>query len=486
MRRLRLVMALLGALVFTPGITTAKGGLAPEFPAGLDWLNTPRPYTMQELRGKVVLLDFWTFACVNCMHVLPDLHRLELKYPGRLVVLGVHSAKFSGEQSTQKIRSAVLRYQVTHPVLNDRELKVWRLFDVHAWPTLVLIGPDGRIVKRHEGEGAFVAMDKAIAALLDGGKKAAKAAGTTPMPVKLEKVESKGLLRFPGKVLADAKSGRLFVADSGHDRVLVIDLKSGAVLKYLAQGLKDPQGMALSADGSRLYVASTGNHSVLEFVLGSGAQRLLADSLNSPWDLVARDNKLYIAMAGDHQIWSLDPEDGEAEPYAGSGAEAIADGSLETAKLAQPSGLSQDAGHLYSADSESSSIRRISPGDPGAVETLVGKGLFDFGDVEGDRTQARLQHPLGVHFHGGLLYVADSYNNRIKIVDPDQGGAKNFAGDGKAGLKDGAASVARFDEPGGLGVADGKLYVADTNNHAIRVLDLANGRTRTFRIQSGE
>jgi thiol-disulfide isomerase/thioredoxin len=114
---------------------------APEFPAGMQWLNTATPLRLADLRGKIVLLDFWTYCCINCMHIIPELTALERKYPNELVVIGVHSAKFHNEGDSENIRQAILRYEIQHPVVNDRDFRIWRSYAVRAWPTLMVIKP---------------------------------------------------------------------------------------------------------------------------------------------------------------------------------------------------------------------------------------------------------------------------------------------------------------------------------------------------------
>ena len=246
----------------------------------------------------------------------------------------------------------------------------------------------------------------------------------------------------------------------------------------------------MAVRGGTLWVADTGNHALREVDLAAATVKTLAGTgrqagqgrktdLNSPWDLALAGEKIFIAMAGSHQIWTYDLKSGRAEPFAGSGREDIRDGPGPEASLAQPSGLAIDGKRLYVADSEVSAVRSVSL-ETGGVETLIGKGLFDFGDKNGPFEEARLQHPLGVAWHDGKIYVADSYNHRIKILDLKKKKITAFLGTGKAGRKDG--TNASFNEPGGLSVADGKLYIADTNNHLIRVADLKTGRVRTLKL----
>lgn len=480
---------------------------APEFIEGLTWLNTERPLTLAELRGKVVLLDFWTYCCINCMHILPDLKRLETKYADQLVVIGVHSAKFPNERESDNLRQAILRYDVGHPVVNDREFRIWRQYGVRAWPTLVLIDPEGYVVGGISGEGHYDTLDRVIAALVNEHR----ARGTLkegPMPRILEKSRFVApVLSFPGKVLADPQRDRLFIADSGHNRI-VITTKTGKVLDVAGTGeegatdgtfdqatFNHPQGMAL--DGEVLYVADTENHLVRRLdlqtrtvttIAGTGQQALGRPrrgagrevALSSPWDLVVENGTVYIAMAGPHQVWAMDLRTGEIGPYAGSGREGRVDGPLLEAALAQPSGITSDGASLYVADAEASAIRSVSLQPRGHVSTIVGIDLFEFGDRDGQAEMVRLQHPLGVVHHQGVLYVADTYNHKIKAIGPTLRTAVTFLGTGTPGWRDGYP--AQFYEPGGVSVADGRLYIADTNNHAIRVADLHTRQVTTLQL----
>ena len=479
---------------------------APDFTGAVGWLNVKGPLSIAELKGKIVLVDFWTYCCINCMHVIPDLKKLEAKYPNELVVIGVHSAKFQNEKDLDNLRNAVRRYGIEHPVANDSGFAIWRAYDVHAWPTLVLIDPEGFVAGKVSGEGNYEMLDHSIGRLAADFRAKGKL-NESPLPqldprFTLHALRSTSPLLFPGKVIADEKGKRLFIADSNHNRIVVADLsgKVRAVIGSGKAGLKDgnyqmaefrgPQGMALS--GETLWVADRENHALRRIdlakktvttVAGTGEQGRgpggegSKTGLNSPWDLVLVGGKLFIAMAGSHQIWTYDLKTGRAEPFAGSGREDIRDGAGPEAWLAQPSGLTTDGKKLYVADSEVSAVRGVWL-ETGAVETLVGKGLFEFGDRDGPFTEARLQHPLGVAWRGGKLFVADTYNHRIKIFDLEKKTSSSWAGTGKPGKLDGAEPA--FNEPGGLSAAGGSLYIADTNNHVIRVADLKTGRVRTL------
>lgn len=491
------------AVTATPMKSYAGKVRAPEFPVGLDWLNVPEPLTMTQLRGKVVLLDFWTYGCINCIHVIPDLKRLETEFPNELVVIGVHSAKFTNEGETENIRYIVKRYGIEHPVVNDRNFILWQTYGVRAWPTFMLIDPQGKVLGYYSGEGVYEAMRPAIAGMI-AEFDAKGMIDRTPLRLAPERERrAPSLLAFPSKVLADSRGRRLFIADTSHNRVIVADLETYAVQQVIGSGmagLRDGtfaeamfnwvHGMSLSPDGETLYIADTGNHAIraadlrngtVTTIAGTGQQNrdwrnrlrggaALETPLNSPWDVHYQDGVIYIAMAGPHQLWMLDLANSQVAPFVGSGREGIVDGALLESELAQPSGVVGADGVLYFADAESSAIRKV---DLAAkrVQTIVGTGLFDFGDVDGVGNTVRLQHALGLTLGAdGKLYVADTYNHKIKVIDPVTRESRTLLGNG-AGFRDG--DDPQFWEPGGISYADGKLYVADTNNDAIRVIDLA-------------
>jgi len=481
---------------------------APDFPPGLDWVNTSRPLALAELRGRLVLLDFWTFGCINCLHVIPDLLRLEQEFGDALVVIGVHASKFSNEARIESLRRVVQRYGITHPVVADPDYAIWQAYAVRAWPTTVLIDPTGRIIAQRSGEGVYDAIHDLVAETIATHQQRGTlhSGPLTLMPEEFPETA----LRFPGKVLADATHDRLYIADSGHNRIIVATL-AGQVLALIGSGepslrdgawheaaLNQPQGMAL--DGEHLYLADAGNHAVrvahlakqtLQTVAGDGslaygqpAGHAAETRLNSPWDLVRVGRMLFIAMAGTHQLWALNLDTRQIGPFAGSGREGLHDGPRPLALMAQPSGLTTDGERLYVADAEASAIRAIGWEPDDRVHTVIGQGLFVFGDVDGGWSDARLQHPLGVAHHQGLLYVADTYNHKLKVIDVGAGQVSTLLGDGEPGWVDGEAP--RFSEPGGLCGAAGLLYVADTNNHVVRIVDLATRSVSTLALADPE
>ncbi len=475
---------------------------APELPQNYSWLNTDKPFSLKALKGRVVILDFWTYCCINCIHILPDLKYLEQKYQDSLTVIGVHSAKFDNEKETENIREAILRYDIEHPVLVDRDFRVWQEYAVRAWPTLMVIDPEGYVIGCISGEGKRDVLDELIEKLI----RHHQVKGTInfqELSLTLEKQRQPLItpLAFPGKVLAT--SAGLFIADSGHHRLIRSSFE-GEVLHLIGtgkSGLTDggfseaeffaPQGMAFDAENQIIYVADTENHALrrvdlqrqlVETIAGTGSQNRhisphfgagLQMGLNSPWDLVKVGNTLFIAMAGSHQIWVMDLETNMIKTYAGNGGEACIDASLDESAFAQPSGITTNGQELYIADSEVSSIRGVGLIEPYQVRTVCGSGgLFSFGDVDGQGEDVRLQHCLGVEYAENYLWVADTYNHKIKFVSPSTGNCQTILGDGVAGLQDGEGKKTRFFEPSGLSVMGSYLYISDTNNHVIRCVDL--------------
>jgi NHL repeat-containing protein len=413
--------------------------------------------------------------------MLPQLRELERRIGSELVVIGVHSAKFMAERATEALRDAVLRYEIDHPVVNDRDLSVWSSYAVRAWPTLMFVDPAGRVFARHEGEASAGALERVVREMLAEFSARGLIDTSTELPVRPEPASGSSALAFPGKVAADPAGGRLAIADTNHDRVLIVTAATGDVQRVLGD-LRKPQGLAFAGD--RLWIAETGAHSVAAAELRTGevtrvagtgraamtAADVAAGALRSPWDVAVLDGVVYVAMAGTHQVWRLDP----LEPFAGSGREGLRDGPLAEAWLAQPSGLVAGGGALWVADSEVSAVRRIDVAR-GLVETSVGRDLFEFGDVDGTGDEVRLQHPLGVGYwdgpEGGRVVIADSYNSKLKLLDPAARAVSTVAGDGH-----------QLNEPGGVAVLGNQAFVADTNHHRVAVVDLLAGSVSTLNL----
>ncbi|QCD98412.1 nuclear pore complex protein [Vigna unguiculata] len=505
--------------------------IVPEFPSKLDWLNTAPLQFRRDLKGKIVLLDFWTYCCINCMHVLPDLDALEKKYKDMpFVVVGVHSAKFDNEKDSEAIRNAVLRYGISHPVVNDGDMFLWRNLGINSWPTFAIVGPDGKLLAQLAGEGHKKDLDDFLeAALLYYGKQ--NKLDNTPISLSLEKDNDPRLLtsplKFPGKLAVDVLNNRLFISDSNHNRIVVTDLDGNFIVQIGSsgeEGLNDgsfddatfnrPQGLAYNAKKNILYVADTENHALREIDFVNEKVRTLSGNgtkgsdyvgggkggtqlLNSPWDVCFHpfEEKIYIAMAGQHQIWEHNLLEETSRAFSGDGYERNLNGSSSTnTSFAQPSGLSlsQDLSKIYIADSESSSIRAVDLKTGGSQllaggDPMFADNLFKFGDQDGIGSDVLLQHPLGVMCaNDGEIYIADSYNHKIKKLDPTSKRVSTIAGTGKAGFKDGTAVKAQLSEPAGIVEGNkGRLFIADTNNSLIRYLDLNADETelRTLELK---
>lgn len=477
------------------------------------WLNTSRPLTAEDLQGRIILLDFWTLGCINCMDIIPDLKALEEKFGPDITVIGIHSAKFANEKDTENIRNAVLRYELAHPVVNDANFLIWNTFGVHAWPTLVLISPTGEVASTYAGEGNKAALENDIRTL------EARYKGnivTTPLPIQLESYKQpQTLLRFPGKVSRyTGNNNSLLVSDSGNNRLLLIGSEDNKIITQIGsgtQGFKDgtfetaqfnhPEGTASlqNKSGSLIYIADTNNHALrvadmtartVTTIAGTGSQgqflndkhdiNALKTPLSSPWDITfyPDDNHLAIAMTGAHQLWSYDVPHHTLSLLAGNGEESMDDGIYPHNSLAQPSGLFAQDGKLYFTDAESSALRVLT-GD-GNVTTLIGKGLFDFGYKEGGRADALLQHCSAVTGNSDNLYVADTYNHSIRRFELKSQTLYNYAGHDVRGSQDSTLASASFNEPTGITLVGDTLYVADTNNHRLRAIDMKTAMVRTL------
>ena len=413
---------------------------APEL-RGRGWLNTGgEDLTLADLRGRFVLLDFWAFCCINCLHVLDELRPLEHEYAGDLVVVGVHSPKFVHEADPDALASAVERYEVEHPVLDDPELVTWQAYTARAWPTLVLVDPEGYVVAQYAGEGHAHAIGALVAELREVHRaRGTLQPGDSPYVAPVAEV---GDLRFPAKVVALPGEGFL-VADAGHHSLVELASDAETVVRRIGSGdrglvdgsapsFNEPNGLCLLPDhvaaevGYDVVVADTVNHALrgvrladghVRTVAGNGKQLMQGDAsgaLSSPWDVTWWHDRVWVAMAGVHQLWTFDPRTGAAEVAAGTANEGLLDGPLLDAWFAQTSGLAATDDRLWIADSETSSVRYV---EDGQVHTAVGTGLFDFGFQDGETADALLQHPLGVvALPDGSVAVCDTYNGAVRRI----------------------------------------------------------------------
>ncbi|HEY9426336.1 MAG TPA: alkyl hydroperoxide reductase [Gemmatimonadaceae bacterium] len=419
---------------------------------------------------------------------------LEKKYPEALAIVGVHSGKFRAERETERIRDAALRLGNVHPIINDRQFRVWRGYAVNAWPTLAVVNTEGRVLGMSAGEftveqfSPFI--DQLIASYTADGTLRTGARHFRPDEPNIAPT----MLRYPGKVAVDGD--RLAIADSGNNRVIVARLSgdgaratlervAGSGTRAFADGVDGsfdyPQGLAF--DGDTLYVADAGNHAIravnldtgeIGTLAGTGRQLRTRDdqregAMSSPWDVTLVGRTLFIAMAGIHQLWSLDLATRATTVNAGTIREDIEDGPHAQAALAQPMGIASSAKKLYFVDAETSAVRWSDIDPAGRVGTITGTGLFDFGDRDGVGDEVLMQHAQGISRHpDGRLLVADSYNDSLKWVDPATRTATTWVRD--------------LHEPGGVACGVDAAYVADTNAHRVLRVDYRDGEMRDVEL----
>lgn len=473
---------------------------APELIGAGGWLNTGgKDLTLADLRGKIVIADFWTFCCINCLHVLDELRALEEKHRDTVVIVGVHSPKFVHEADHQAVVDAVARYEVEHPVLDDPELATWKQYAVRAWPTLVVIDPEGYVVAQHAGEGHAHAIERLVEELeAEHAAKGTLRRGDGPY-VPPEPVA--GALKFPGKAVR-LPGGGFLVADSGHHSLVELAEDGESVVRRIGDGergfldstdgaaprFSEPQGLALVPQGLDLgydvVVADTVNHALRGVRLTDGTVTTLAGTgkqwwqgsptegparevdLSSPWDVAFFDGRVWIAMAGVHQLWAYDPAGDAVAVAAGTTNEGLVDGPVAEAWFAQPSGLavSADGERLWVADSETSALRWVSR-ETQSVHSAIGTGLFDFGHRDGAAEQALLQHPLGVTvLPDGSVAIADTYNHALRRFDPATNEVSTLATD--------------LREPSGAVLAGEEIVVVESARHRLTRLRLPEEAVR--------
>ena len=468
---------------------------APEFPDSTEWLNTDEPVRLENYRGKVILLDFWSYCHTNCLQSQADLQYLEKKYSDGLVVVGIHSPKFAHERETASINKAITRQRVQHPVINDAKYDLWKRFRIKSWPSLIVIDTDGYILGVLSGPGRRQQIDGLIHKQLTYAD-LKNTRDRTPFTL-TEHPDSLQTLNYPGRVLAE--DDRLYISDSGHHRVLECT-QEGKILRcfgtkrkgFLDGALEDasfnnPQGLAKLGD--YLYVADSGNHAIrriqlqngeVQTVIGDGRQGFVTNQdyadpsiaqLNYPWGLHVHDGSLYISMAGSHQLWRWNLSMNQLSPFTGNGQEGMHDGVANTTMFAQPSGISSADDKLFVADASSSSIRSISMPDVG-VSTLVGQGLHDYGNQDGPARMAKLQHPMDLAYDRkrDLIWICDTYNNKLKYFRMAARDVKSL-------------DLVGLDEPEGMSLDGDFLWVVNTNQHKITRLDLVNGNADVIDIK---
>jgi DNA-binding beta-propeller fold protein YncE/thioredoxin-related protein len=475
---------------------SATKSRAPEFPAGLEWFNVQEPVRLADQLGRVVLIDFGTFSSIHCQHVLQDLKELRARFRNELVVVSVHSPKFTAEKKRSHVLKAINRLHISHPVVHDPDRKLWDIYGTKYWPTQVLVDTEGCILGSMTGDGKKSQLQLIIQYQIN--RSTGRAENRTPSFSVRPAREAPGVLSFPGRIVA--APNRIYIADSGHNRILAASASGQVMRQYGNDGagfidgngsmaaFDNPQGMVLVDDF--LYVADTGNHAIRRIhtrtndvvtIAGTGKAGTTASvdipgtpstvSMSSPTDIVFRNGKLYIAMTGSHQIWRLSLIANTIEVFAGSGYEDLQDGPPGSAAFSQPSGLALLGDGLFCVDAGTSAVREIDV-QSGIVKTVVGEGLFDFGDSDGPGAAARLQYPLGIVADPAhqMLWVTDTYNNKIKRIGLSTRYVSSTSCD------------RRLDEPGGLAFHQDTLYIANTNAHEILSLNPNNGHAKALNI----
>jgi len=473
----------------------ASKSRAPEFLAGLEWFNVEDPVRLADQTGRIVLLVFGAWSSIYCQRVLQDLQILGRKYRDNLLIISVHTPRYAAERKRSHVLRAISKYGISHPVVHDPEKQLWNMYGIKAWPTQVLLDREGMVLGSLSGDGKLAQLDLIIKYQRE--KMVSLDAPVNIPVIKHCLVETSAALSFPGRIIA--ANERLYVADSGHNRILVLSLCGDVLRQYGSEAagfidgngsgaaFNNPQGMTLAGDF--LYVADERNHAIrrihtitddVDTIAGNGKVGILLlgsydaptdVSLNSPSDVVIKDSKLYIAMAGLHQVWCLSLVTGTLKLFSGSGKEGLLDGPATTATFSQPSGLTLLFNRLYSVDAGASAVREVDV-ETGAVKTIIGKGLFDYGDCDGSGKTARLQYPLDIQAdpEHRMLWIADTYNNKIKRIGVNSEFVSSVAVD------------CRLDEPGGLAFHDDTLYIANTNAHEIMCLNPNNGHAEVLNV----
>jgi sugar lactone lactonase YvrE/thiol-disulfide isomerase/thioredoxin len=480
---------------------------APDLPRGFPWINTPRPLTLRELRGRLVLVHFWCSSSVECTQMLPMLRAFEERHRNDpVVVIGVHSARLDGEREIERVEDAVRRHDIRHPVLVDSDLQVWRAYGVEQWPTIAVVRPDSTLATVAPGEPSVEALERFLREELRRGRDKAQLT-EVPLQYLAEPAPPCGPLSFPGGV-AVSRHGRVAVSDTANHRVLVFDA-AGDLALIAGSGddghvdgavgearLSEPKGLAFDGDGRVLFVADPGNHTVRRIDLDAGRVTTLAGTgalgeaalrprqryagaataLRSPTGVALGDGSLFISLAGSHQVATVDARSGELALLAGTGEVSCVDGGIDAATFGQPTGLSLSGRSLFVADAENSAVRRVDL-DLGAVDTIVGSGAFDFGYEDGPRSRALLQRCLDVAAlpDGNTLLVADAYNGRLRLVSIETGDTTTLpTASGDLGLRD----------PGALCIhpTRGTALVVDTAHHRIIEVGLDGKSARVVEL----
>jgi len=464
---------------------------AVEFPEKADWLNSAGNVKLSQFNGKFLLLNFWTYSSFICLAQLNELNDLRETFP-QLEIMIVHNGKYAPEMETANIRNAIVQHDIRFPVLNDAEFKMWNDYEIESWPTNILINPEGKIAFRSSGSSIPNELSEILRTNLEPTTQ-------RPSPYRFEgMMMEQNILTFPSFIEA-YDDIFLFISDTRNNRIIVLD-GSDNIDRVIGSGIagkldgenaecsfKHPSGMAYNAETSTLFIADTGNDLIrtynmdteqLTTILGNGQRGFeipeivsgIEQSINQPSDVELVGDVLYITMTGWNQIWAYNIKLGVAGPVAGTGNFGFSEGKALESDLAEPVGLTVDnEGVIYFTERQSSAIRSL---DKGKVSTIIGSGVFEFGDEESSKKQTLLQGPSGITYYKGSLYVADEFNHKVKSVDPNRKRAQTIVGTGAPGFADSKVKTTLLNHPADIVVIKDKLYIADSHNHAIRIFDL--------------
>ena len=468
---------------------------APEFPDTLQWLNAPAT-SLHEQRGRVVALVFVNAASAWCWQRMRDLAQLHTRYPGRLQPIAIHVPRFESERDPQNVLKQLRRQGITFPIAHDADWRAWQRFGVDTWPTVLLIDAHGQVRERVVGLDSMAELERPLAALCDAlpqphdddARRSVESNPEPPLP-----------LRFPAGIAASAE--RLYVADSGHHRILECN-HAGRVLRQFGMGTADfidgelehaafrrPHGLALARDV--LYVADTGNHALRRIVLSAGRVETLCGNgragepiagpvtnprdiaLNQPQAVAATDSEVHVALAGDNRVWTYSLARSDLTCRAGSGQLDVRDGMGSAAAFAQPMALAVVQQMLYVCDALGSSVRSVQLRND-IVQTLLGQGMWDFGDADGPRELARLQNPQGLALSpdSPVLWIADTGNGRLRSLRLGGGELSTVS------------LPRKLHGPAGLAISAGALWIAETDAHAVLRFDIASGALDTVAIDA--
>lgn len=481
------------------GITQPRPVKAPEFPTGLTWLNCQEPLSLEKIKGYVVLLYFWTYSGVSCQHILPDVEYLQEKYRDQpFLVIGVHSGRFPNEHEPANVRAALMRYGISQPTVVDETLSFRKKYGLKMWPTFILLDGENNGVLILSGEKRRHVLDQVIQDTLKQGKK-----NKTLLPKKWtyqELPEPSTVLYFPTKLAFDANENVLYIADSGHHQIVAAKLTtplSAEVMQRLGSGKKgckdgiysvatfaNPQGLAFHEN--TLYVADTDNHAIravqlkekkITTLCGNGQYGAFGLP-NSPTDLVFKDNTLFITMAGNHQLWQLDVLKKKMTLWVGNGYPDKIDGSAMGSSLAQPSCITMDekGEEFFFVDSESSALRSFSTTNK-QVKTLICAGLFKYGFMDGKFATAALQNPQSIQYDAGKILLADTFNHALRLADLKREEIITLIS-----RQNNNPDSPLLWEPSGVLMVSPYIYIADTNNHLIRVYHITTKQLENLKL----